>query len=122
MKRVIAFGLIAASLIVAPTAAFAGDRQEQNNSQYTEQNNAATDGSISNVNSRSENVQKQEINRRSPRYRRRGRKYYGGYRRGRRVDQSQNSAQDTIQNNAADFESESNANSTTTNRQRQRAR
>ena len=45
MKRVIAFGLLAASLIVAPTAAFA-DTQSQTNDQFNEQNGAATDGKL----------------------------------------------------------------------------
>ena len=42
-KKSLAFGLLAAGLMIAPTAAFAG--QSQNNQQSIEQNGAASDGS-----------------------------------------------------------------------------
>ena len=79
MKRVIALGILSASFIVAPSAAFAGDSQVQTNEQYTEQNGAATDGSINTQDSRSENFQRQEIKNRNRRNRRRDRKYYDDY-------------------------------------------
>ena len=42
-KKSLAFGLLAAGLMIAPTAAFAG--QSQSNQQSIEQNGAASDGS-----------------------------------------------------------------------------
>ena len=124
MKRVIALGMLAASLIVAPSAAFAGDTQDQRNDQYTEQNGAATDGSINTQDARSENVQRQEIKNRDSRVRRhRGR--YGRYdykRRGRSADQSQDSVQGTVQNGAADYDSDNAQHSDTTNEQEQKAK
>ncbi len=42
-KKSVAFGLLAAGLMIAPTAAFAG--QSQSNQQSIEQNGAASDGS-----------------------------------------------------------------------------
>ncbi len=43
-KKSLAFGLLAAGLMIAPTAAFAGS-QSQSNQQSIEQNGAASDGS-----------------------------------------------------------------------------
>ncbi|WP_414588127.1 autotransporter outer membrane beta-barrel domain-containing protein, partial [Scytonema sp. PCC 10023] len=43
LNKSIAFGLLAAGLMIAPTAAFAG--QSQSVDQYTEQNGAAVNGS-----------------------------------------------------------------------------
>jgi len=43
LNKSIAFGLLAAGLMIAPTAAFAGQTQKVD--QYTEQNGAAVNGS-----------------------------------------------------------------------------
>ena len=123
-KKSVVFGLLAASLAIAPGAAFAGDSQNQTNDQFTEQNGAASEGSINTQDARSENVQRQEIKNRSPRVRRggkyRGRRVYRG--RGRSADQNQDSTQGTVQSGAADFDSDNQQNSTTTSEQEQKAK
>ncbi|KST69505.1 hypothetical protein [Mastigocoleus testarum] len=118
MKRVVAFGLLAASLIVAPTAAFA-DTQSQTNDQFNEQNGAATDGSFNEQNAENVNNQRQVIDGKSRRrgYRKPARKY-----RGRRAKQEQDSVQGNVQSGAADFESENRQDASNRNNQRQRNR
>ena len=59
LKKSLAFGLLAASLMVAPGAAFA-QSQSQVNDQLTDQSGAALDGSVNVQNSRSNNRQKQK--------------------------------------------------------------
>ena len=123
-KKSIAFGILAATIAIAPGAAFAGDRQVQTNDQYTEQNGSATDGSINTQDSVSTNRQRQVIDRGA----RRTRRSYGGYGRrsykgrGRSVDQGQDSVQGTVQNGAADRYSDNAQTSTTTNEQEQKAK
>ena len=123
MKRVIAFGLLAASLIIAPTAAFAGDRQVQKNDQFNEQNGAALDGSFNEQNAENVNNQRQVINRKR-RHRGYGKRYYGGrkYRGSRRANQEQDNVQGNVQSGAAEFESENRQNASNRNRQTQRNR
>ena len=118
MKRVIAFGLLAASLIVAPTAAFA-NTQSQTNDQFNEQNGAATDGSFNEQNAENVSNQRQVIDgkRGRTRYGKPYRKYRGG-----RAKQEQDNAQGNFQSGAADFESENRQNATNRNNQRQRNR
>ncbi|MBW4596072.1 MAG: autotransporter outer membrane beta-barrel domain-containing protein, partial [Brasilonema angustatum HA4187-MV1] len=63
LNKSIAFGLLAAGLMIAPTAAFAG--QSQSVDQYTEQNGAAVNGSSTVQTSTTNSRQVQ--NARSPR-------------------------------------------------------
>ncbi|MBO3463442.1 hypothetical protein G7B40_027225 [Aetokthonos hydrillicola Thurmond2011] len=116
-KKSVAFGLLVAGLMVAPTAAFAGSSQSQNNVQTTEQNGAATNGSTNAQSSNSVNVQKQISNITSRSHR------YGGLHRGwgktPHASQAQNSDQKTTQNGAADNNSTNAQTSTTTNNQTQ---
>ncbi|MEO1377815.1 MAG: hypothetical protein AAFW70_26765 [Cyanobacteria bacterium J06635_10] len=108
-KKSLAFGLLAAGLMVAPGAAFA-DTQSQNSNQSTIQQGTAIDGSVNAQSSESLNVQEQIQKRREKVGGHRG----GGYRRGygRRYSrpvkcprgyngQSQNSSQGTVQSGAA---------------------
>ena len=117
-KKSVAFGLLAASLIVAPTAAFA-NTQSQTNDQFNEQNGAATDGSFNQQNAENVNNQRQVIDGKSRRrgYRKPTRKY-----RGRRAKQEQDNIQGNVQNGAADFESENRQDASNRNNQRQRNR
>ena len=103
-KKSLAFGLLAAGLMVAPGAALA-DSQSQNNNQNTIQEGAAIGGSTNAQSSESLNIQEQIQKRRD---RVGGRR--GGY--GRRFPrprfcgssyngQSQNSSQGTVQSGAA---------------------
>ena len=120
LNKSIAFGLLAAGLMIAPTAAFAG--QSQSSDQYTEQNGAAVNGSATTQTSKSNNSQVQ--NARSPRT---GVKRYGhgrGYTYGHsgKVNQDQNAKQTTAQNGAATDGSATDQHSRTNNSQRQNAR
>jgi len=121
LKKSLAFGLLAASLMVAPGAALA-DSQTVTNDQFTEQNGAALDGSVNIQNSTSRNSQTQNLNRSSRG--RRGR-YGRGYRRGCRpgsTSQNASNTQTTLQNGVAENGSVNEQNSDTRNRQRQNAR
>jgi hypothetical protein len=60
LNKSIAFGLLAAGLMIAPTAAFAG--QSQSVDQYTEQNGAAVNGSSTVQTSRTNSRQVQNQN------------------------------------------------------------
>ncbi len=126
LKKSLAFGLLAASLMVAPGAAFA-DSQRAVNDQFTDQSGAALDGSVNIQNSRSSNRQNQNLNRSS-----RGHRYYG--RRGRygsryykkgckvgRTNQSASSTQTTAQSGVAENASVNEQNSKTRSSQRQNA-
>ena len=113
-NKSIAFGLLAAGLMIAPTAAFA--EQSQVNTQETVQEGAAFDRSEVNQNSNSSNVQTQTRvergrgNHRGP--------HYGG----RRCDagsQAQDNLQSTRQAGAAEYGSRVNQNSNSRNRQAQ---
>jgi hypothetical protein len=112
-KKSIAFGLLAATLMVAPGAAFAD--QNQSSDQFTGQDGAALDGSINSQNSNSTNNQRQ--NKDSSVYRGR----YGSYRCGNDGDQNQDSRQTTAQSGVAENGSINDQNSRTSNRQRQDA-
>ena len=100
-NKSIAFGLVAASLMIVPTAAFAGGRQSQDNSQVTIQEGAAVDGSTNAQTSRSVNVQNHTQTRPSRSGYGRSNNRYGrsGYCAG--TSQSARSRQETIQNGAA---------------------
>jgi hypothetical protein len=116
-NKSLVFGLLAAGLMVAPTAAFAGSNQSQSNVQSTEQNGAATNGSTNAQESNSVNVQNQ-----ISRIKNHTRGAYGGYYHPGRVghaNQAQNSSQSTSQNGAADNGSTNAQTSTTTNHQNQ---
>jgi len=58
LNKSLAFGLVATAMLVAPTAAIAGD-QEQYNNQRAYQNGAAVDGSTNVQKSESRNYQQQ---------------------------------------------------------------
>ncbi|MDJ0796610.1 MAG: hypothetical protein QNJ51_07190 [Calothrix sp. MO_167.B12] len=96
LKKSLAFGLLAASLMVAPGAAFAGDTQTQVNDQLTDQSGAALDGSVNVQNSvtRSRQIQKSVTGRGRRGYR------YGCSRTGKQT-QSQASTQTTGQSGVA---------------------
>ena len=79
LNKSIAFGLLAAGLMIAPTAAFAG--QSQSVDQYTEQNGAAVNGSST--------VQTSTTNSRQVQNQRNGRGNYRDYGRDRNVRQNQ---------------------------------
>ena len=119
LNKSLALGLLAAGLMIAPTAAFAGGAdQSQNNVQTTEQNGAATNGSVNAQESNSINVQRQISNIQH----RTHNGYYGGYNHGNsRTSQDQNSIQGTSQNGAADNGSTNAQTSNTVNNQLQRA-
>ncbi len=94
LNKSIAFGLLAAGLMIAPTAAFAG--QSQVNTSETTQDAAAFDGSSVRQNSRTDNNQTQVGVSRD-----RGSRYHG--RRGcRTADQSQDNFASTRQAGAAE--------------------
>jgi len=114
MLKNLAFGLLAATLAVAPGAAFAD--QGQSNVQVTEQNGSAINGSTNAQSSSSTNVQQQIQN---------AQKKAGGYRgnypvcRGGSSAQAQGSTQITRQSGAAIDGSVNAQDSTTTSNQRQ---
>ncbi len=116
MLKNLTFGILAAALVIAPGAAFAG--QGQSNVQVTEQNGAATDGSTNAQSSSSVNVQ-QQIQRANQL----GNRYRGGYGKrvcpGRSSAQSQGSVQRTSQSGAAIGGSVNAQDSVTTSNQRQ---
>ncbi len=99
-KKSLAFGLLAAGLMIAPTAAFAGS-QSQGNVQTIEQNGAASDGSTNAQSAQniSNQVQSQirKVHKNSGIY-----GYHsncpGGY-----SSQAQNSGQGITQNGAASY-------------------
>jgi hypothetical protein len=112
-NKSLVFGLFAASLLIAPTAAFAGGAsQSQDNVQTTEQNGAATNGSVNAQESNSINVQRQISNIK-------GRTRGYGYHAPGRTNQSQSSSQYTGQNGAADNGSTNGQTSNTVNTQTQ---
>ncbi|MEI2579333.1 hypothetical protein [Scytonema sp. PRP1] len=112
LNKSIAFGLLAAGLMIAPTAAFA--QQSQSVDQYTEQNGAATNGSST--------VQTSTTNSRQVQNQRNGRPgYYRDYGRDRNVRQGQDARQTTVQNGAAVDGSSTDQYSETNNNQSQNA-
>ena len=112
-NKSIAFGLLAAGLMIAPTAAFA--QQSQSVDQYTEQNGAATNGSVTTQTSTTNSNQVQN--------QRNGRSGYGrSYGRSGNVRQGQDARQTTVQNGAAVDGSSTDQYSETNNNQRQDAR
>ncbi|KAB8330202.1 hypothetical protein SD80_030820 [Scytonema tolypothrichoides VB-61278] len=112
LNKSIAFGLLAAGLMIAPTAAFAG-QQSQNVDQYTEQNGAAVNGSSVTQTSTTNSSQVQNRTHSRPG------NYYGG---SHRTRQDQGARQTTIQNGAATDGSYTDQYSETNNDQRQDAR
>ena len=113
LNKSLAFGLLAAGLMIAPTAAFAGgSNQSQDNQQSTVQNGAATNGSTSAQESNSVNVQRQISNIKK-------RTNVGVYPHNAYTSQQQNSVQDSGQNGAADNGSTNAQTSSTVNRQSQ---
>jgi hypothetical protein len=117
MLKNFAFGLLAATLAIAPGAAFAG--QSQSNVQVTEQNGVAENNSTNAQTSTSTNVQQQiqRANQAGNRYNR-GR-YYNPSCRGGSRSQAQGSVQRTSQSGAAFGDSVNAQDSVTTNNQRQ---
>lgn len=101
-KKSLAFGLLAAGLMIAPTAAFAGS-QSQSNQQSVEQNGAASDGSTNAQSAQNISNQVQsQIRRTNPGY------HYNGYRHpsycgSGSSSQHQNSGQGITQNGAASY-------------------
>lgn len=75
LKKSLTFGVVAAAMIIAPTAALA-DTQEQYNNQSTYQSGAAVDGSSNHQNSENYNYQQQTQENRYER----GERYYPRYR------------------------------------------
>jgi hypothetical protein len=112
LNKSLVFGLFAASLLIAPTAAFAGSNQSQDNTQSTEQNGAATNGSTNAQESNSVNVQRQISNIKSH-------SHGYGYHPNGHSNQSQSSSQYTGQNGAADNGSTNGQTSNTVNNQTQ---
>jgi hypothetical protein len=119
MLKKVTFGILAAALVIAPGAAFAG--QSQSNVQVTEQNGAAIDGSTNAQSSTSTNVQQQIQNaqKKAGRYNRGG--YYSrpSYCSGGSSAQAQGSVQRTSQSGAAIGGSVNAQDSVTTSNQRQ---
>ena len=106
-KKSLAFGLLAAGLMVAPGAAFA-DSLVQNSTQNTVQEGTAINGSVNAQSSESLNVQEQiqkrreKVGGRRRSYGRYGRRYSRpGYCARGYNGQSQNSSQGTVQTGAA---------------------
>ncbi|MBW4499879.1 MAG: hypothetical protein KME57_09995 [Scytonema hyalinum WJT4-NPBG1] len=114
-NKSIAFGLLAAGLMIAPTAAFAD--QSQINTQETVQEGAAFDRSVVNQDSNSSNIQTQTRSERSPRNNNRGRYYDRG--RCNAGSQAQDSVQSTRQSAAAEYGSVVDQRSNSRNRQAQ---
>src|SRR4028118_1993310 len=96
LNKSIAFGLLAAGLMIAPTAAFAGG-QSQSVDQYTEQNGAAVNGSSTVQTSTTNSRQVQNQNSSKPRYGRYGNRYGSTG----KINQRQDARQGTVQNGAA---------------------
>ena len=133
LKKSLAFGFLAAGLMVAPGAALA-DVQSQNSTQNTIQEGTAINGSVNAQSSESLNVQQQIQKTRERVGGRYGYGSYGGYRRGygrrfRRPSycatgyngQSQNSSQGTDQTGAAVDYSDNAQSNTNVNDQKQSA-
>jgi len=117
MLKNFAFSLLAATLAIAPGAAFAG--QSQSNVQVTEQNGAAINGSTSAQTSTSTNVQQQIQNAQKKAGLYRGGYYNKPVCRGGSSAQAQGSVQRTSQSGAAIDGSVNAQDSTTRNSQRQ---
>ena len=115
LNKSIAFGLLAAGLMIAPTAALAG--QSQSVDQYTEQNGAAVNGSTTIQNSKTNSTQVQNARSARPVYR-----YGHRYGHSGTTNQAQDAKQTTAQNGASTDGSYTNQDSHTNNRQRQNAR
>ncbi len=101
-KKSVAFGLLAAGLMIAPTAAFAGS-QSQGNNQSIEQNGAASDGSTNAQSAQNISNQVQsQIHRTNPGYHPYRSGHHGncgsGY-----SSQDQNSGQGITQNGSASY-------------------
>ena len=118
MKKVVAFGLLAASLIIAPTAAFA-DSQNQVNDQFNSQSGAALDGSDNDQRAVNTNNQTQVIKKKFGGRRGYRRPYYPKYR-GRSAKQNQENLQGNEQNAAAENGSSSFQRGRNRNNQNQR--
>ncbi|MBW4445462.1 MAG: hypothetical protein KME38_00925 [Spirirestis rafaelensis WJT71-NPBG6] len=116
MLKNLAFGILAATLAIAPGAAFAG--QGQSNVQVTEQNGSAINGSTNAQTSTSTNVQQQIQNAQKKAGTYRG-GYYKPVCRAGSSAQSQGSVQRTSQSGAAIDGSVNAQESTTTSNQRQ---
>ena len=114
-KKSIAFGLLAATLMVAPGAAFA--QQRQSSDQFTRQDGAALDGSVNTQNSNSRVRQNQDQNTSASRrgYLGRGRCAAKG------TEQDQSAVQTTEQAGVAENFSRNRQNSNTNANQRQSA-
>jgi hypothetical protein len=118
MLKNFAFGLLAATLAIAPgAAAFAG--QGQSNVQVTTQDGAAIDGSTNAQSSTSTNVQQQIQNAQKKAGAYRPGRYYNPACRGGSTAQSQGSVQRTSQSGAAIGGSVNAQDSVTTSNQRQ---
>ena len=117
MLKNFAFGILAAALTIAPGAAFAGS---QSNSQVTEQNGAAVNGSTNAQTSTSVNVQNQiqKAQQAAGRYSRYKKPYYGGSK-NCTAPQPQRSGQVTRQSGAATDGSVNAQDRTTTSDHRQ---
>ncbi len=116
LNKSIAFGLLAAGLMIAPSAAFAGG-QSQSVDQYTEQNGAAVNGSSTVQTSTTNSRQVQNQRTSNPRYGR----YGNGYTRSNKVNQRQDARQGTVQNGAATDGSNTDQLGRTNNNQSQNA-
>ena len=119
MLKNFAFGILAATLAIAPGAAFAG--QSQSNVQVTEQNGAAVNGSTNAQSSSSTNVQ-QQVQKAGQRAGHRSGYNKPYYRKGATTPQSQRSGQVTKQSGAATDGSVNAQDSTTRNNQSQTVR
>ncbi|MBE9212196.1 hypothetical protein IQ247_05635 [Plectonema cf. radiosum LEGE 06105] len=116
-NKSLAFGLLAAGLMIAPGAAFANS-QSQNSNQNTVQNGTAINGSVNGQSSESLNIQEQIQNRRDSIGR--GRPYgRPGYCAPSYSGQSQNSSQGTNQSGAAVDYSDNAQSSSSVNDQKQ---
>ena len=115
LNKSLAFGLLAASLMVAPSGAFAGDSQSAVNDQLTEQSGAALNSSVNVQNSvtRSRQIQKSVTGRG------RGRR---SYRCPRKKTQSASSTQTTAQYGVAENSSVNEQKTGTVSSQGQRIR
>lgn len=100
-KKSLAFGLLAAGLMIAPTAAFAG--QYQGNQQSVEQNGAASDGSTNAQSAQNISNQVQsQIHKANSGYHPYGYGYHGSCG-SVSSSQNQNSSQGITQNGAASY-------------------
>ena len=120
MKRLIAFGMLAASLAIAPGAAFAGSNQVQSNDQLTNQSGAAFDGGTNVQNSRTDNNQSQNARNTGGRRGYGYGRYYGGSK-APSSRQEQRSVQTTDQDGVGEYGGTNVQNSNTDNNQRQNA-